>query len=200
MLTVVVHDLGFPTQLANQTLLYIHVYRGNHSALATSGGETFRNTLLVVVIVAVTVVLSVAVVVTMVMMKRNDRQRHLYRAKEEECKVSAGLPSHIRCRVWNQLFYVWCHVYARWVRVWCLTSVVTSGIGCPLSIWCHVCKINSHVSNIWCHVCEINCPLAVCFFKICCLLSEIICLKLAVFCLKSVRNQLFFLSFFFLLF
>ena len=110
VLTVVVHDLGFPTQLANQTLLYIHVYRGNHSALATSGGETFRNTLLVVVIVAVTVVLSVAVVVTMVMMKRNDRQRHLYRAKEEECKVGAGLVFRIRCRFWNQLFYVWCLV------------------------------------------------------------------------------------------
>ena len=87
VLTVVVHDLGFPNQLANQTLLFIHVYRGNQSALATPEGDAFRNTLLVVVIVAVTVVLSVAVVVTMVMMKRNDRQRRLYRAKEEECKV-----------------------------------------------------------------------------------------------------------------
>lgn len=95
VLTVVVHDLGFPTQLANQTLLFIHVYRGNQSALATSGGDSFRNTLLVVVIVAVTVVLSVAVVVTMVMMKRNDRQRRLYRAKEEECKVGASLDSQI---------------------------------------------------------------------------------------------------------
>ncbi|XP_070198664.1 protocadherin-9-like [Littorina saxatilis] len=91
IMTVVVHDLGFPTQLANQTLLYIHVYRGNQSALATSDGEAFRNTLLVVVIVAVTVVLSVAVVVTMLMMRRNDRQRRLYRAKEEECKVDHNL-------------------------------------------------------------------------------------------------------------
>ena len=41
VLTVVVHDLGFPTQLANQTLLYIHVYRDNKSALATSGDDKY---------------------------------------------------------------------------------------------------------------------------------------------------------------
>ncbi|KAL8605282.1 hypothetical protein ACOMHN_031222 [Nucella lapillus] len=88
VLAVVVHDLGFPTQLANQTLLYIHVYRGNQSALAAGSDSTvFRNTVLVVVMVAVTVVLSVTVVVAMLLMKRNDRQRRLYRAKEEEIKV-----------------------------------------------------------------------------------------------------------------
>ena len=87
VLTVVVHDLGYPMQLANQTLLYIHVYKGNQSALATSEVDTFRNTLLVIVIVAVTVLLSTAVVVAMVMMKRKDREKRLYRAKAEECKV-----------------------------------------------------------------------------------------------------------------
>ena len=93
VLAVVVHDLGFPTQLANQTLLYIHVYRGNQSAVATTGGDNFRNMLLVVVIVVVTVVLSVTVVAAMFLMKRNDRQRRLYRAKEEEIKV--GVSAHL---------------------------------------------------------------------------------------------------------
>ncbi|KAK7496601.1 hypothetical protein BaRGS_00012253 [Batillaria attramentaria] len=92
VMTVVAHDQGYPTQLANQTLLYIQVYRGNYSAISgDDDDETFRNTLLVVIIVAVTIVLSVAVVVTMVLMRHNDRQRRLYRAKEEEAKVDASL-------------------------------------------------------------------------------------------------------------
>ena len=41
VLTVVVHDLGFPTQLAKQTLLYIHVYRDNQSVLATSSDDKY---------------------------------------------------------------------------------------------------------------------------------------------------------------
>nr|KAG5706313.1 hypothetical protein BaRGS_026095 [Batillaria attramentaria] len=87
VMTVIAHDQGYPTQLANQTLLYIQVYRGNYSAISgDDDDETFRNTLLVVIIVAVTIVLSVAVVVTMVLMRHNDRQRRLYRAKEEEAK------------------------------------------------------------------------------------------------------------------
>lgn len=84
---VVAHDQGFPTQLANQTMLYIQVYRGNHTAAVTSDSAAFRNTLLVIIIVVVTFVLSIVVIVTMVLIRHQDRQRRLYRAKDEEVKV-----------------------------------------------------------------------------------------------------------------
>ncbi|XP_025086687.1 LOW QUALITY PROTEIN: protocadherin-7-like [Pomacea canaliculata] len=90
-LVVVAHDQGFPTQLANQTMLYIQVYRGNHTAAVTSDSAAFRNTLLVIIIVVVTFVLSIVVIVTMVLIRHQDRQRRLYRAKDEEVKVEAHL-------------------------------------------------------------------------------------------------------------
>lgn len=89
VLAVVAHDLGYPTQLANQTLLYIDVFRGNLSALFSGPDLSYRNALFVFVIVGVTVVLSIVVVVTMVLMRHQDRQRRLYYAKEEEAKVGS---------------------------------------------------------------------------------------------------------------
>ncbi|XP_076467837.1 protocadherin-7-like [Babylonia areolata] len=88
VLTVAVHDQGTPIQLANQTLLFIHVFEANQSKVAVSSkeAESFRNTLLVVVIVAVTAFLSLAVGVAIVMMKRKDRQKRLYRCKEADFK------------------------------------------------------------------------------------------------------------------
>ncbi|KAL8623554.1 hypothetical protein ACOMHN_051164 [Nucella lapillus] len=91
VLTVAVHDQGTPVQLANQTLLYIHVYEANQSKVAvTREEESFRNTLLVVGIVAVTALLSLVVAVVIVAMKRKDRHKHVYRAKAAEYKVMCG--------------------------------------------------------------------------------------------------------------
>ena len=98
-LMVVVHDLGLPVQLSNQSLLLIHVYRSNQSDVEDRllENDELRYTLLVSIIIGTTVVLSVAVIVTMVMIRHHDRQRRRLCSKDEQNKVNYASKTVFRC-------------------------------------------------------------------------------------------------------
>ncbi|KAH9507815.1 Protocadherin-11 Y-linked [Bulinus truncatus] len=99
VLNVMAHDKGYQKQLSSNAVLHIIVYEGNATAAQQEGGIGFRNILVVIILIVVTLVLALIILMTIILIRRVDKQRRLYHAKQEESKVEANMRHFYPCQV-----------------------------------------------------------------------------------------------------
>ncbi|KAK0064798.1 protocadherin beta-14 [Biomphalaria pfeifferi] len=99
VLNVMAHDLGYHNQESTQAVLHIHVFEGNATLAHLEGGIGFRNILVVIILIVVTLVLALIILMTIILIRRVDRQRRLYHAKQEETKADTSVRHFYPCQV-----------------------------------------------------------------------------------------------------